>query len=212
VIYNGVDTEYFQPRSRAHHSGRKLKLLCITRLIELKGIQYLIDAIGQLTQENVELTIAGTGEYEAQLKGTVADKKLDSRIHFLGQVSHDAVRKLYHGADVFVFPSYGDAFPISVLEAMACELPVIATDYGGAKEIITQGDSGLLVRSRDTADLVKAIRYLNQDANLRESMGKRGRMIASQKFSWDTIVRQYVDVYQSAIGESCERRIDRLVL
>lgn len=199
LVYNGVDTKYFTPAVSQATGGAEYArpyILYIGRLIMAKGVQDLIEAFRSLPQDgrHTELCIVGQGNYQQQLK-TIAGGA--SNIRFLGHVSTEEIRRLYQHATVFVNPSYSEGLPTSVLEALACGCPVIATNVGGTAEIATITNTlnhGLqLIQPRQPHELAAAIaRYVGAT--------KRVSVAGDLKpFSWDHIAAHFRQLLQNGI-------------
>jgi glycosyltransferase involved in cell wall biosynthesis len=176
VIYNGVDVDEFKPGSKS----RRLTLISTGRLIERKGYQYLIPAL----PKGVKLQLIGEGNMKLN--------KMSKDVEFLGKVKHSSVRKYLSKASVFVLPSLNEGMSNSVLEAMACGLPLIVTDVGGSAELVD--GNGFVVPKGSSIELRKAIEKFIKDPKLIEKMGKRSRAIAEQ-MSWKNVVDEYMKVY-----------------
>lgn len=185
-----------------HMKKPLLQLLYIGNLGMRKGAFDLIEALGRLDGLacTLETWLAGYEESPGQM-----DKARD-RIAFLGlqEVCHltggiDGKRKdeLLHQADLFVLPSYHEGLPMSVLEALAQGLPVISTIVGGIPEVVHDGENGLLVSPGDIENLACSIHRLASNLDMRESMGKRSREIASQILNPDLYVQRLVALYRS---------------
>jgi glycosyltransferase involved in cell wall biosynthesis len=110
------------------------------------------------------------------------------RVTFVDRVPHDRTRQYYDEADVFVFPSIFEAFPIPPIEAMAAGVPVVASKAGGVVESVVHEETGLLVEREDAAGLAAAILRLAEDEALRASMGEVGRDRVRELYPWSRIV------------------------
>jgi len=150
LIRNGVDLEHFRPgrgrkRGAIRIVGKRRVVGFAGRLVPEKGLEYLLQAIDVVSRElpDVLLLVAGDGELLPELERRYGET---DHIGFLGHV--DDVRDLYDVLDVFVLPSLWEGLPNAVIEAMACGLPVVATDVGGTGELVDDGRTGLLVPSR----------------------------------------------------------------
>ena len=120
VVYNGVDIEKFVPLK---HENKKVEIISIGNLIQLKGHDFTIRAIKQLIEEgnrNIHLRIVGRGNKEKELKQLVNELKLEEYVEFLGYLSYDNVLSLLQNSDIFVLPSYYEALGCVYLEAMSC--------------------------------------------------------------------------------------------
>jgi glycosyltransferase involved in cell wall biosynthesis len=160
VVPNGIDTALFTPGDRAA-ARRALGLPASARLIgtagrleEVKGHDLLIAALADLPPD-VALAIAGDGSQRSSLRGEAADLGLSERIHFLGHV--DDVVSFYRAIDIFCLPSRAEGMPLSLLEAQACGVPVVATDVGAVREVLAP-DASLAVVAGSAAPLADGLR------------------------------------------------------
>jgi glycosyltransferase involved in cell wall biosynthesis len=139
--------------------------------------------------------------YFSHLQRRLASEDLASHVTFTGSVPHSHVINHYRDADVYVQPSFSEAFPLPPVEAMATGLPVVATRVGGIPEAVIDGKTGLLVESGDAAALAEAIVCLLSNEDLRRSMGEAARRRAVELFSWERIaedlLRQYMTICES---------------
>lgn len=189
IIYNGVDLEEFSPcGTNRKKANEKIRLISIGRLIERKGYRYLIEALRGI--DNVELTLIGEGNLKSELEELAAGYAV--KVSFLGKVDHASIPEHLRQADIFVLPSLNEGMSNAVLEAMACDLPVIATDTGGSRELIR--GNGLIVRKGDPVDLRRAIEKFIFNPDLIEAMGKVSRGVA-EKMNWRAVAAAYYRVY-----------------
>ena len=197
IIYNGVNTEIFCPGNHKHES---INILCVGRLIERKGQHHLLRAFASLSQElpdyHLQLTLAGTGDAESALKTLAERLGITDQVHFAGFIPHQTMPEIYRQADIFVLPSQSEGMSMALLEALASGLPVVVTDTGGTRELVSTGANGLVVVWADVEGLVRALKQLVKDISLREKMGFAARQVALM-FSWAQIARQYLDLISS---------------
>jgi glycosyltransferase involved in cell wall biosynthesis len=155
-----------------------VRLLSVGRLDPEKGISCLIQAIEGLVRggkKNVILRIAGSGSEEKRLQEKVRRLGLSDHVRFLGYVPHgDELFALYRDSDIFVLPSLTEGFPQTLLEAMACGVPVVATGVGGIPDLIKDGENGLLVAPACPRKICEAIKRLISDEKVRERLVKNG--------------------------------------
>jgi glycosyltransferase involved in cell wall biosynthesis len=190
VIYNGVDTELFRPLPRdpawrlARGIPAQAPLVAATgRLVGLKGFQVAIGALSQLP--DVHLAIAGDGPERGRLEALARDLGMADRLHLLGPLRHAELPQLLNQADLFVLPTIGEeTFGISVVEAMACGLPVLVSDTGGLPEVVTDGECGRLLPPGDTRAWHDAIASLLAHPDDARAMGAKGRERAEAEFTW----------------------------
>jgi glycosyltransferase involved in cell wall biosynthesis len=136
----------------------------------------------------------GKKYFDVLLDNLSADLK--RQVTFTNSVPHAKLPTLYRDSDVLINPSFSEAFGMSLIEAMASEVPVVATSVGGMPDIVGDGETGLLVAPGDSAALATAIIRLLSDQELREKMGKAGRQRAVDLFSWEQVVKSLLNFYQ----------------
>ena len=120
-------------------------------------------------------------------------------VQFSGWVPRESIVHRYHGADVFVLPSFGEGMPNVVLEAMSCGLPVVATAVAGSAELVRDGVNGLLVPPADVPALSQALARLVGDASMRKSMGKQSRLLA-QSYDWAFVAERYDNLSKQVLA------------
>lgn len=192
LIYNGIDTQLFKPNDLPDSA---FCILCVARLIERKGIKYLIEATDRLLKDNkkVKLVLVGEGNIKAELKGEVSRRGIENQVEFMGLVAQADLPKVYNQAKVFVLPSLNEGMSNTILEAMACGLPIIATNTGGTQELVR--DNGFVVPMRDSGAIYEACLKLIEDEALRQKMGRRSRELA-EGMSWQKIAQEYINIYK----------------
>ncbi len=212
VVRNGIDLRRFpKPARRTPAAGTPLRLLCVGRLTEPKGIVYLLHACARLRDAGVAFTceiVGGRVDNEVntylQLKKLYRALDLAAHVHFAGAQPFDRVRARYTEADVFVLPAViasdgrREITPNALIEAMAMQCAVISTPVGGIPEIVEDGVSGLLVPSRDAAALAAAIQRLAGDAGLRDALGRAARRRVEERFDIDRNIARYVALFGGA--------------
>ncbi|MFC1925772.1 glycosyltransferase family 4 protein [Chloroflexota bacterium] len=192
IIYNGIDTEQFKP---TRSNGDKLRILCVSRLIERKGIDYLLRSLPLIKERygNVfELWIVGEGNLEQHLKGLSKQLGVEDIVSFKGYVEHDRLPETYSSSDIFVLPSLNEGMSNTILEAMASGLPIVTTDTGGTNELIK--GNGIVIASEDIASIADAIGKLIEDPTTRIKMGDVSLELA-QGLSWAMVTEQYIQTY-----------------
>ncbi|MEM7066639.1 MAG: glycosyltransferase [Cyanobacteria bacterium P01_B01_bin.77] len=187
-IYNGMDLRELQFCSSAQ---RQPKILSVCRLVEKKGLSYLIDACALLRQWHCDFTcqIVGTGELMAELRSQIQSLHLDDWIELSGPRPQKDVFELMQNAAVFAAPyiigkdGNRDGLPTALLEAMALGTPCVATDVTGIPEIIRDGDTGLQVAQGDAYALAKALQQILTSSTLRETIALRARALVETEFN-----------------------------
>jgi L-malate glycosyltransferase len=185
IIYNGVDTDEFKPLNNKK-KNKVLTLISTGRLIERKGYQYLIPAL----PKNVKLQLIGDGDYLFKLKKLAKDNNVD--VEFIGSLNHSEIKKYLQTADIFVLPSLNEGMSNSILEAMACGLPIITTNTGGSQELIN--GNGFIVEKKSSKDLRKSIETFINEPKIIKNMGNKSRKI-SEKLNWMNVKKEYMNYY-----------------
>jgi glycosyltransferase involved in cell wall biosynthesis len=196
VIRNAIDPAPFTRHPdlalRRELAGKRPLVLAVARLDPQKGHRHLLEAAREVPQ--AVFALAGDGPERAELENLAARLGIRDRVRFLGDRSD--IPDLLAACDVFVLPSLYEGLPISVLEAMAAERPVVATAIGGTDEVVTDGVSGLLVPPADPDAIASALRRLLGDDGLRARLASAGRARATTEFSADRMVRRVTELYE----------------
>jgi glycosyltransferase involved in cell wall biosynthesis len=189
MVRNGVDTARFAPG--AHPPGDPLRVVWLGLMVPVKRLDVLLAAVRDVP--GVSLVLAGDGPLRADVERAA---RATGRVELLGFVADPA--PLLAGADAFVLPSAAENCPLALLQAMATGLPVVASRVGGIPEVVTDGETGLLVSPGDPAPLAAALRSLHDPA-LRTSLGKAARAHAESALDLDTCVTGLERSYERAI-------------
>lgn len=213
LVYNGVDPDLFKPskypmvRIPTAFEGKRV-VLYVGHFGLRKGLPVLLEAMKSVTKEvkdAVLLCIGGVpkwlpkGEYLAYLKGLVSKYDLEGRVELMGSLPQADLPAYYNVASVFVLPSYYEAFPKVVVEAMACEKPVITSRMGGTSDSVDDGVNGFLVPFGDSKGLAKSLVTLLQDEALSKRMGRIGRERVLREFSWDAVAGRFDSIYSEVV-------------
>lgn len=204
VIYNGIPTKEFAAKTGRDNDKRKkdLILLHVGRFAPPKNHCLLIEAFALAVKEypGMQLWLVGDGPLRAEVEALVKEKGLDEKIFFLG--IRDDVSALLGNADIFVLPSDWEGVPLTVLEAMSANKPVIATVVGGVPELIEDDISGILVPPQNPEALANAVLCLAKDPELRQKMGKAAQERAVAMFDISRAAREYEALYLKLLKES----------
>jgi UDP-glucose:(heptosyl)LPS alpha-1,3-glucosyltransferase len=202
VIPNGVDLARFKPDAEKRARIRKelaignddRVLIFIGHLFEIKGLDYVLDAIKLLPE--MRLIVVGEGVNIHSYKQRIAMQGRDRQVCFLGTVlKHN--EDYYSAADVFILPSESEGFPLAALEAAASGLPLITTRTGGLSDLVVPGENGFFIQ-RDAVEIRDVLLRLTKDSELMRRMGARSRERA-QSYSWDETVRRIEMVYHQIL-------------
>jgi glycosyltransferase involved in cell wall biosynthesis len=203
LIPNAVDTELFKPGGKREDD----LVVWVGRFVPEKGLDYLIKAIKIIISDfkftDIRLLLVGYGPWKRRIMRLAYECGLTEK--FVGftkrALSRAEVARVLSKAAIFVLPSLREGLPLSLLEAMACELPVIGSDAPGINDVIINGENGLLVPAKDPEALAKAILTLLTDTNLRRKLGQEARKLAIEKYCWNSVINKIEGVYHEAMEE-----------
>ena len=199
VIYNGVVLKETNDQVDEIISYSGIKLGCIARLSEQKGLTYLIDAMSLLTIKDIRLFIVGEGELREELENKVKELDLEDSVIFLGY-RKDIVERI-NSFDFCVLPSVFEGFGLVAIEAFMNSKTLVATDIPGLNEVVTN-KNGVLVPAKDSAALASAIDKLATDATLRQELASQAKKDYENKFSYPLFLENYRELYRELKGES----------
>ncbi|MCZ7381400.1 MAG: glycosyltransferase family 4 protein [Candidatus Methanoperedens sp.] len=196
-VPNGIDLCRFQ--NRKERDNTKTRFLFVGRLERQKGVIYLIKAADLLKNKNdLEIIIVGEGSEADYLMKTTRELGLGEIVQFKGKVGEQKLTEYYLGCDAFILPSLWEGMPLTLLEAAAAEMPIIASDVGGISSLFTHEESALIIKPEDAKALASAMLKLMKGKELREKLGMNARRIV-EKFSWDTMAKELNDIYRELI-------------
>jgi len=213
VVFNGVDANLFRPINdpefpeRAAMEGKKV-VLYVGHFGLRKGLPFLIQAMKTVTKEVPDSLLVCVGgvpswlpkrEYWSYLSGLIEQNDLGGKVMLLDRVPNERLPNYYSRSSVLVLPSYYEAFPKVLIEAMACERPVISSRMGGTQDSIEDGVNGFLVNYADPEGLARAIVTVLQDDGHARRMGKVGRQRVIRDFTWDAVARRVDSIYEEVL-------------
>ncbi len=174
-------------------------------LSPLKGVSCLIRAMSRVVAEEprAHLTLIGDGPLRARLEQEAATAGLNERAHFLGPLSQIELRHRLHEASLLVLPSLSEGLGRVVLEAMACGLPVVASNVGGIPDLLNDGSTGFLVPPADEEALAERILWILRHGDAARRMGERGRQFVRDRFS----TKRYIEGY-AALFDAARKRLE----
>ena len=206
VIYNGCDIDIFKPGEPDRGLKEKFNLgdfpviLTAGRLVSWKRIDILISSLPLLKTQNFRVIICGEGEHKSRLFALSRTLGVADRIIWAGAIPHGTLPRYLSLASVFVQPSISESFGMSICEAMAMEIPVIASRSGGVPEIVEDKVSGLLIPPGDVKKVAENIDILLADRNMRITMGKEARQKIERMFTWDSVAERVMEGYREVLG------------
>lgn len=197
----GINTEVFSPNEEVSDiKDKKTRVLFVGRLNKVKGIKYLIKAFSKLEKkyEDIRLIIVGDGKLKKQLIKITEKKSIEDKVIFTGTIKHDDLPFIYSKADIFVLPSISEGLSNVIMEAMACGLPVIATNVGGNPELVRDKKGGFLVTPKNSKEISRAIEKLIEKPQLRKSMGKFNREYV-KKYDQNNILKNKLEMFEKIV-------------
>ena len=190
IVENGVDLKLWDlPPAKKNQDSKEIKLVYFGRLVDWKCVDYLIKAVSMVKSDcNVKLDIVGDGDKRPELEALTKNLNLSDRVVFHGWIPQKECPGILADSDVLVLPSVRECGGAVVLEAMAMELPVIAVNWGGPADYVTE-ETGILIEPNNTDDftnqLTNAIERLANNHDLRVKMGKAGKKRVLDQFDWN---------------------------
>jgi glycosyltransferase involved in cell wall biosynthesis len=213
LVYNGVDAELFRPIERPEFpekqkvEGKKV-VLYVGHFGLRKGLPFLIRAMKTVCAEvpdSILVCVGGVpswlpkGDYWSYLNGLIEQNELKGKVILLDRVANEKLPNYYSMASVLVLPSYYEAFPKVLIEAMACEKPAISSRMGGTQDSIEDGVNGFLVNYADPGDIARAIITVLEDEGLARRMGAIGRRRVTNDFTWSAVARRFDSIYDEVV-------------
>jgi glycosyltransferase involved in cell wall biosynthesis len=214
----GVETEIFRPKISGAEKGINARAADIVNFVTrrfikrgghtllfvggldsahyFKGLSVLFKALPML-KSSVSLNIIGDGDLRSQYEAQVNSLGIKRQVNFLGRVTEEELIRQYQSADILVLPSINahEAFGLVLIEAMACGLPVIASNLPGVRSVFRDGEQGLRCEPGDVGDLAAKINTLIQDENLRQKMAKAARTLVEEKYAWEKVADRILDEF-----------------
>lgn len=205
----GIDINQFKPIENIKHNDF-LKIGIVKTLEETYGIKYLIEAMALLLEKlsNIDykgkpplLEIVGRGSQKEFLKQLCGNLNINHCVTFSDKIPNHEVPKKLSTFDVYCAPSLAESFGVAIIEASACEIPVVVTDVGGLKEVVVHGQTGLIVENSNAEAIANALLKLIIDEKLRERLGKNGRKYVLENYNWFNNLKTMEESYRACINE-----------
>ena len=198
TVHNGVEIIDF---SKKEINPLEIKIVFVGRLSKQKDPLLLLKAFNLLNQElkeKSEIFIIGEGEKRRELKDFIFKNKLKEKVKLLGELEREEVFEVLRNSDIFVLPSNWEGFPYTILEAMSCGLPVIASDVGGVSEIVDE-NCGILIERGDKEGLKKALEKLIENSSLLLKLGENAKKRVKEEFSLEKMLKETEELYKLLI-------------
>jgi len=200
----GVDQSLFYPQDKAI-CRKEVGIMTdgpvfvfVGRLSKIKGLDLLLDCFALFHQEVPEarLLIAGDGEERKAIENKISSMELKEEVHLLGNVTHNRLPQILNAADIFILTSVAEGLPNAILEAMACGLPVVATNVGGIHEVVKSGVNGFLIDTRQPRDVAKA---LSQALKKQEALGRGAIVTIKKNYSIESVSRKTESLFEEVV-------------
>ena len=177
------------------NTGKKLyqkQVIFVGRLSKEKGVDILIDAFNMISND-VHLLIIGDGPEKKNLEKQSKNKN----VHFLGYVNHEKTLEYIRGSDALLQPSRKEGLSTTLLEAMGCRVPIIATNVGGNTELIDDMKNGILIESENAKQIVDSIKKILNNDNLKKELTEDAYRKIVNEYDWNKVVKDYISLYQN---------------
>lgn len=194
ISFLTVDLKKYMVQKKDGDTGGAKQILCVGRLIELKGVDLLMHAVKGVGEDYI-LALAGSGPEENNLRKLARELGIKNRVKFLGYLSQAELKEEYAKSDVFVLPTRRDCFALVILEAMCAGLPVVCSKHAdGVYDLVEDGKNGYIVDPYDKEQLCRCIQTLLHDRSLAEKMGEYSQGILG-RFSFGQVSKGFWDAF-----------------
>lgn len=198
VVQNRADFNLFKPQKQRYAFSHKIILIAVGSFVPLKGHLILIELVKKIKKEyaNLELILVGGGPLLSEYKVRTQN---DTCFHFFERLPQQEIVKLLKDADIFIQPSYSEAVPRSIIEAMAMGLPIVCSDAGMTTGLIQDGYNGLVFPVGDKAILEKKLRMMLENEQLRKALGTNAYNDALENYEWNKNFDKYRKVLRGLV-------------
>jgi len=207
IVYHPVEIDYKRFRCRrtpVRASRDPVRILSVARLVPEKGLEFALRAVHRLKQARLDIAlrydIIGEGQLRSALEQLIEQLQLGESVHLSGAKSQDEVIAALRASDIFLAPSLAEALPVSLMEAHAAGLPVLATQVGSVNQIVQHGLSGFLVPPGDATALCGRLEELIDHPESRLEMGRRGRRHVEEHYNVDRLNDRLVNLYRELLA------------
>ncbi|PER45198.1 hypothetical protein COL26_20335 [Bacillus thuringiensis] len=197
VIHNGVlDITKLKQVSQ---NKKQIQLIMIARFAEPKNHQVLVEVLSRLDTQDWNIRFVGEGPLKKEIELEVKEKNLSNKVIFLG--NRDDIPEMLACSQIFILTSDWEGLPLSIIEAMRSGLPVIASNVGGVEELVQDGKTGFLIEKGNKKELMEKIKFLMENAELRNEMGLSGRKRYIEHFTFEKMAHETLAFYQTIINQ-----------
>jgi len=209
VVYNGCELPPLanfqikrgEIRSQLGIGENDVAIIFVGDIDKVKGIFELMEAFKLLKSKypHLHLILLGDGPDRQPVLNMISSGIDNANVHLIGKIPHDDVYHWLRASDLFVLPTYNEGLPNALLEAMACGLPVIATNVGGIPEVVRHGQNGILIEARNVNTLYQSIEKMLADPEIARNMGSSANRLIQQNFSWLNNAGKMMEIYKELI-------------
>lgn len=196
----GIDTQLFSPDT-GYKSNTSFTIGTVKGLNKIYGIDRLIDAFATFNKKypDSQCLIYGKGKDQALFEKQISELGLIDRVVLKGFVENKHVPAVLNSFDVYCALSRSESFGVAIIEASACEIPVVVSNVGGLSEVVKHKETGFIVDGDSEQEIVNCLEQLYHDKALRETMGRNGRSFVTEEYEWNKNVKQQVDFYNQLL-------------
>jgi len=192
VIYNGININKFKPIAKSNKSKGNTTFSMISRMTELRDHKTLIDAFCAIAKNKCyQLILAGDGDTKNELELIVKEKGMNHKIFFTGSIDEESIIKLIQDTDIYIHSSLAETLSTSILQVMACKVPIIATDIPGISNLLDDGKDGLLFEPKNVDSLVEKITLLVMDQDLADKICVNAYNKVIKSYSCNKMFQEY---------------------
>ena len=208
VARNGADRTVFKPIDKMEARrvlglpAEKMIFVFVGGLVSDKGLSFLLEAFGLIKRADTALYLVGGGRKEEELRAQSRSLGIESACIFAGPRPHAEIPLWLSAGDCFVLSSITEGSPTILSEAMLCRVPVVATAVGGIPELIRDRETGLLVPSKDSPALARAMEFMLTDREAAKEMGDRAEIYARQNLTWNANAQKTLEIYRAAVNQT----------
>lgn len=212
----GIDLEKFS-KSKSLRKSNAFNIGIVKKLESIYGIEYLIRGFKKLLDKvkeldfdlnkRLKLTIVGGGSQKDYLIDLTKKLGIEKLTEFIGVIPYEEVPSYLNRFDIFCAPSIKESFGVAIIEASACELPVIVSDVGGLPEVVDDGKTGYVIPPKDSKAIANKLYELVFDEAKRKSMGENGRKKVKELYDWDKNVDKMENIYQDMINKYSQKNV-----
>lgn len=194
IINNGINTQNFRPKNETN-IGRPITFSMVSRMTLMRDHKTIIDAFCEISVgKNYQLILAGDGNTKSELEKYSQEKNMGSKIIFTGSIDEESIIDLMQKTDIYIHSSLAETLSTSILQAMACKIPIIATDIPGINNLLINGVDALLFKPKEVTDLSEKIKKLIENPGMTSKLASNAFIKAIESYSCKIMFEKYKDI------------------